>query len=254
MDTAAGFQHWILKFDGISNNRDRELADRRGYGKIEFAYHLMARDAGIIMSECRLHHEGGRSHFMTRRFDRDDAGRKLHMQSLGALRHFDYQMPGAFAYEQAIQTTRELGLGANAVEQQVRRTVFNIAARNQDDHVKNISFLMDRSGAWRLAPAYDITYSYNPGGAWTGQHQMSVAGKRGDFERSDLLGFAETSGLRRVAAKRVIDEVLDVVSNWPQYALRAEVPKADIERIGKVHRVARLATRPRASPTRAEGS
>ena len=241
VDTAAGFQHWILKFDGISNNRDRELADPRGYGKIEYAYHLMARDAGITMSECRLHHEGGRSHFMTRRFDRDDAGRKLHMQSLGALRHFDLRQAGAYAYEQAILTIRELGLGASAVEQQFRRTAFNIAARNQDDHVKNISFLMDRSGTWRLSPAYDVTYSYNPGGAWTGQHQMSMAGKRGHFERNDLLGFAETSGLKPVAARRAIDEVLGVVSNWPQYARRANVPKRDIERIGKVHRVARLA-------------
>lgn len=245
VDTAAGFQHWILKFDGISNNRDRELADPRGYGKIEYAYHLMARDAGIIMSECRLHHEGGRSHFMTRRFDRDDAGRKLHMQSLGALRHFDLHQAGAYAYEQAILTIRELGLGASAVEQQVRRTAFNIAARNQDDHVKNISFLMDRSGTWRLSPAYDVTYSYNPGGAWTGQHQMSMAGKRGHFERGDLLGFAETSGLKPVAARRAIDEVLGVVSNWPQYARRANVPKRDVERIGKVHRVAHLATNSR---------
>ena len=242
VDTAAGFQHWILKFDGISNNRDRELADPRGYGKIEYAYHLMARDAGIIMADCRLHHEGGRSHFMTRRFDRDDAGRKLHMQSLGALRHFDLRQAGAYAYEQASLTIRELGLGASAVEQQVRRTAFNIAARNQDDHVKNISFLMDRSGTWRLSPAYDVTYSYNPGGAWTGQHQMSMAGKRGHFERSDLLGFAETSGLKPTAARRAIDEVLGVVSNWPQYARRANVPKSDIERIGRVHRVVRLAT------------
>ena len=247
VDVAAGFQHWILKFDGIANNRHREFADPRGYGRIEYAYHLMARDAGIEMAECRLHHEGGRSHFMTRRFDRDDAGRKLHMQSLGALRHFDYHMPGAHAYEQAIQTIREFGLGTSAVEQQVRRAAFNIAARNQDDHVKNISFLMDRSGAWRLSPAYDITYSYNPGGAWTGHHQMSMAGKRDQFERSDLLGFAEASGLKRVAARRVLDEVLDAVSNWPRYARQANVPKADIERIGKAHRVAHLAATLRAS-------
>ena len=299
VDVAAGFQHWILKFDGIVNNRDREVADPRGYGRIEYAYHLMARDAGIDMAECRLHHEGGRSHFMTRRFDRDAAGRRLHMQSLGALWHFDYHQPGAYAYEQAIQTIRELGLGTSVVEQQCfdrdaagrrlhmqslgalwhfdyhqpgayayeqaiqtirelglgtsvveqqfRRAAFNIAARNQDDHVKNISFLMDRSGAWRLSPAYDVTYSYNPGGAWTGHHQMSMASKRDQFERGDVLGFAETSGLKRVAARRVLDEVLDAVSNWPRYARQADVPKADVERIGKVHRVARLATTLRAS-------
>ena len=241
VDVAAGFQHWILKFDGIVNNRDREVADPRGYGRIEYAYHLMARDAGIDMAECRLHHEGGRSHFMTRRFDRDAAGRRLHMQSLGALRHFDYHQPGAYAYEQAIQTIRELGLGTSVVEQQFRRTAFNIAARNQDDHVKNISFLMDRSGAWRLSPAYDVTYSYNPGGPWTGHHQMSMAGKRDQFERSDLLGFAENSGVKPAAAIRVLDEVLGAISDWPRYARQADVSKADVERIGKVHRVARLA-------------
>ena len=256
VDTAAGFQHWILKFDGISNNRDRELADPRGYGKMEYAYHLMARDAGIIMSECRLHHEGGRSHFMTRRFDRDGAGRKLHMQSLGALRHFDLHQVGAYAYEQAILTIRELGLGASAVEQQVRRTAFNIAARNQDDHVKNISFLMDRSGTWQLSPAYDVTYAYNPDGTWTGSHQMSLAGKREQFERSDLLGFAKTSGLKLATAKRVIDEVLSAVSNWPHHAERADVPKTDIERIGKTHQVRRLAAirpAPGVSPPQGRG-
>ena len=246
VDVAAGFQHWILKFDGIANNRDREVTDPRGYGRIEYAYHLMARDAGIDMAECRLHHEGGRSHFMTRRFDRDAAGRRLHMQSLGALRHFDYHQPGAYAYEQAIQTIRELGLGTSVVEQQFRRTAFNIAARNQDDHVKNISFLMDRSGAWRLSPAYDVTYSYNPGGPWTGHHQMSMAGKRGQFERSDLLGFAENSGVKPAAAIRVLDEVLGAISDWPRYARQADVSKADVERIGKVHRVARLAANLRA--------
>ena len=247
VDTAAGFQHWILKFDGVSDNRDRELADPRGYGKIEYAYHLMARDAGIVMAECRLHHEGGRSHFMTRRFDRDSAGRRLHMQSLGALRHVDYHLPGAFAYEQAIRTIRELGLGMRAVEQQVRRTVFNVAARNQDDHVKNISFLLDRGGVWRVSPGYDIVYSYNPGGAWTGQHQMSIAGKRDNFERADLLRFAGSSGMKRAAAERIVDEVLAAVGDWPRHARLADVPDRDVKRIGKTHRVGSLASA-RAAP------
>ena len=241
VDSKMGFEHWILKFDGVRYQSDWELADPQGYGKIEYAYHRMAQDAGVIMSECRLHHEGGRSHFMTRRFDRDEAGRKLHMQSLGALRHFDYNQPGAYAYEQAMDTIYKLGLGMAALEQQYRRTVFNIVARNQDDHVKNISFLMGRDGKWRLSPAYDVVYSYNPDGIWTGKHQMSVVGKRDNFEHKDLLRFAEISGIRRAAAGRSIDEVATVVANWPQYAAEAGVPQNDIRRIGATHRTAAMA-------------
>ncbi|MCY3599704.1 MAG: type II toxin-antitoxin system HipA family toxin [Gemmatimonadetes bacterium] len=236
VDAEAGFEHWILKFDGVANNRDRELADPLGYGRIEHAYHLMAREAGIEMSECRLHHEGGRSHFMTRRFDRGAKGRKIHMQSLAALRHFDYNLPGAYAYEQAVETIRRLGLGMAVVEEQYRRAVFNIVARNQDDHVKNITFLMNRSGAWRLSPAYDVAYAYNPRGRWTGRHQMSMAGKRDGFERVDLLKFAETSGLKIPAASRVIDRVLTAVGNWRHFASEAGVEERDAGRIAKTHR------------------
>ena len=235
--TTRGFEHWLLKFDGITNNRDREVADPQGYGKIEYAYHLMARDAGIAMGDCRLHHEGGRSHFMTRRFDRDEKGHKIHMQSLAGLRHFDYNDPAAYAYEQAMETIRALGLGLPVVEQQFRRTVFNLAARNQDDHVKNISFLMDRTGTWRLSPAYDVSYSYNPSGEWTGQHQMSVSGKRDNFTHADLVRFGETSGLKRNTSRRLIDEVLDAVDNWPRYADAAQIPQNDVQRIRKTHRV-----------------
>ncbi len=237
VDTKAGFEHWILKFDGITSNRDRELADPLGYGRIEYAYHLMTCEAGIEMSECRLYLEGGRSHFMTRRFDRDKAGGKKHMQSLAALRHFDYNDPGAHSYEQVMETIRELGLGMAVVEEQYRRTVFNIVARNQDDHVKNIAFLMNRRGEWRLSPAYDVTYAYNRGGPWTDQHQMSVAGKRSGFERADLLRFAETSGLKIPRARRVIDRVLDAVADWPRFASEAGVEKRDIQRIRGMHRL-----------------
>ena len=237
VDTEAGFDHWILKFDGIANNHDRGLADPLGYGRIEYAYHLMARDAGIEMSKCRLHLEGGRSHFMARRFDRDRAGGKIHMQSLAVSRHFDYNDPGAHSYEQAMETIRELGLGMAVAEEQYRRTVFNIAARNQDDHTKNIAFLMDRRGEWRLSPAYDVTYAYNRRGPWTDQRQMSMAGKRGGFERADLLRFAETSGLKIPRASRVIDRVLDAVANWPRFASEAGVGKRDVQRIGRTHRL-----------------
>lgn len=237
VDTKAGFEHWILKFDGIAGNRDRELADPLGYGRIEYAYHLMALAAGIEMNECRLHGEGGRSHFMTRRFDRDAAGGKVHMQSLAGLRHFDYNDAGAHSYEQAMETIRGLGLGTGAAEEQYRRAVFNVVARNQDDHVKNISFLMNGAGEWRLSPAYDVTYAYNPRGPWTGRHQMSLAGKRSGFERADLLRFAETSGLKAPRAARVIGEVLEAVADWPRFAVEAGVGERDARRIRKTHRL-----------------
>ena len=238
VDTKAGFEHWILKFDGVTDNRDRELADPAGYGRIEYAHHLMALAAGIEMCECRLQCEGGRAHFMTRRFDRElDTGGKIHMQSLAALRHFDYNDSGAYSYEQAMETVRELGLGMAVVEEQYRRTVFNLVARNQDDHVKNISFLMNRAGEWRLSPAYDVTYAYNRQGPWTGQHQMSLAGKRRGFERADLLRLAETSGLKMPRAARVIEEVLEAGADWPRFAAEAGVGKRDMQRIRKTHRL-----------------
>lgn len=232
-----GYEHWLLKFDGVSNNRDKELADPQGFGKIEYAYHLMATAAGIDMSECRLHHEGGRSHFMTRRFDRDGRGRKLHMQSLGAMQHFDFNDPASYTYEQAALTIRGLGLGMDVVEQQVRRAIFNVVARNQDDHVKNISFLMDRSGTWRLSPAYDVAYSYNPSGVWTRDHQMSLAGKRNDFTYDDLMAFASNVGVKAVRAKRTIEEVVEAVGRWRAFAEKAGVDPSDMSRIEKTFRM-----------------
>ena len=236
VDTQAGFEHWILKFDGISSNRDGGLAGPGGFGRIEYAYHLMAREAGIHMSDCRLHHEGGRSHFMTRRFDRDREGRRIHMQSLGALQHFDFHEPRAHAYEQAIQTIRELSLGMSAVEEQYRRAVFNIVARNQDDHVKNIAFLMNRKGEWRLSPAYDVAYAFNPRGTWTRDHQMSMAGKRNDFAREELLNFAGSAGLKKTVAGRILDEVISAVRNWNRSASHAGVADRDARRVARTHR------------------
>ena len=235
-DAPEGFEHWILKFDGISNNRDREVADPRGFGRIEYACYRMALEAGIEMSQCRLHHEGGRCHFMTRRFDRDEKGRKIHMQSLGALQHYDFNEPGAYAYEQAILTIRGLGLGMPAVEEQFRRALFNVVARNQDDHVKNISFLMNRRGEWRLSPAYDVVYSYNPSGAWTRSHQMSLGGKRNRFARDDVLRFARSCGLRNPVAIRILDEVVGSVSRWRTHGADAGVEQRDIARIERTHR------------------
>lgn len=232
-----GYEHWLLKFDGVSNNRDKELADPQGFGKIEYAYYLMATEAGIDMSECRLHHEGGRSHFMTRRFDRDERGRKRHMQSLGAMQHFDFNDPASYSYEQAVLTIRDLGLGMDVVEQQYKRAVFNVVARNQDDHVKNISFLMDRSGAWRLSPAYDMAYSYNPSGSWTRDHQMSLAGKRNDFTHGDLMVFASNLGLKSNKANQAIEDIVDAVAKWQEFAELAGVEHSDMSRIEKTFRM-----------------
>lgn len=240
IDAGDGFEHWLMKFDGIDNNRDKEEPDPQGFGLIEYGYYLMATAAGIEMTPCRLHHEGGRSHFMTRRFDRpvDENGvtHKLHMQSLCALQHYDFNDPRGYSYEQAILTIRELGLGAPALEQQFLRAIFNIIARNQDDHVKNIAFLMDQSGEWTLSPAFDVNYSYNPSGDWTGQHQMSLNGKRDGFEMDDLLAFAENASIKPAKAKALISNVSEVVANWPQYAQDAGVDDETTRRIGNAQR------------------
>jgi len=219
----AGFDYWLLKFDGVTGNKDKELEDPKGYGAIEYAYYLMAKAAGINMSECRLLEENGRRHFMTRRFDRLDGGEKLHMQSLCALAHFDFNQAGAYAYEQALLIIRQLNLPMTAVEEQFRRMVFNLIARNQDDHVKNIAFLMDKAGRWSLAPAFDVTYSYNPTGSWTDRHQMTMNGKRDGFTLADFRAFAKVALMKRGRAEAILAEVLDAVKKWPDYAEQAEV-------------------------------
>jgi serine/threonine-protein kinase HipA len=231
-----GFSQWLMKFDGVQGNKDKEVADPQGFGRIEYAYYLMAVEAGIDMEECRLHEEGGRAHFMTKRFDRTANGRKLHMQSLGALMHYDFNIAGAYAYEQALRTIRRLGLAMPDVERQVRRAFFNILARNQDDHVKNIAFLMDRKGVWRLSPAFDMAYSYNPSGVWTGQHQMSLNGKRDGFDVEDLLTFAAAGGVKQSRAKSILTEVSAAVSQWRRFAQDAGMPDTDIDRIARTQR------------------
>ncbi|MDQ0465778.1 serine/threonine-protein kinase HipA [Caulobacter ginsengisoli] len=218
-----GFEYWLLKLDGVEGNRDKALADPRGYGAVEYAYARMARAAGIDMPPCRLLEEGGRRHFMVRRFDRLEGGGKLHMQSLAALAHLDFNDPGAHSYEQTLQIMRRLGLGMEALEEQYRRMVFNVLARNQGDHVKNIAFLMDRSGAWRLSPAFDMAWSHNPAGLWTSHHQMSMNGKCADFEAADFIETARTASLNRATAARIVREVADAVADWPRFADEAMV-------------------------------
>jgi len=231
-----GFEHWLLKFDGVSGNRDKELEDPKGYGVIEYAYSKMATDAGLTMSECRLFEEGGRRHFMTRRFDRLPGGRKLHMQTLGALAHFDYNMAGAYGYEQALLAIRQLGLPVSAVEEQFRRMAFNIIARNQDDHVKNIAFLMDKKGRWSLAPAFDVIYSFQPTGQWTSTHQMTLNGKRDGFTMEDFRTCAKGASIKRRRAEAIVEEVRTAVSRWQDYAAESGVPSSRIEKITRTLR------------------
>lgn len=214
----AGFGYWLLKFDGVSGNKDKELEDPQGFTVLEYAYSRMARDAGIEMTDCALLEEGGRRHFMTRRFDRLPNGDKIHMQSLAALAHLDFNAPDLNSYEQAFDVIKRLGLPMAALEQQFRRMLFNVVARNQDDHVKNIAFLMDKGGQWSLAPAFDVAWSYNPEGKWTSRHQMSINGKRDGFVMNDFRVAAATAGLARGRAETLLEEVIHIVSKWPTYA------------------------------------
>jgi serine/threonine-protein kinase HipA len=237
-DVDAGFEHWLLKLDGVNGNRDRELADPAGHGVIEYAYHHMAVAAGISMSDCRLLDEGGRRHFMTRRFDRTPAGGRLHMQSLGGLAHFDFNAAAAHSYEQALGVIRRLGLPMAQVEEQFRRMAFNILARNQDDHVKNIAFLMDRTGQWSLSPAFDLTWSYNPAGLWTSRHQMTMNGKSDDFQHEDFRACARTASMKRGRAEAILAEVGDAVRRWPEFAAQAGADEARAEAIAATHRLA----------------
>jgi len=227
-----GFEPWILKFDGV---RDDMLGDSKGYGRIEFAYSRMAKEAGIQMEECRLYHDNGRSHFMTRRFDRDRSGKKVHMQSLCGLAHYDFKMPGAYGYEQALSIIQRFNLGNPALTEMYRRMCFNVVARNQDDHTRNIAFLMNEAGDWRLAPAFDVIWAYNPAGEWTNQHQMSIGGKRDNFTRGDLGNVARQYGIRN--PDEILDRVIDVVGRWPQFAEENKVSDRKIEEIRKSHRL-----------------
>ncbi|OGR07561.1 MAG: toxin HipA [Deltaproteobacteria bacterium RIFOXYD12_FULL_50_9] len=226
-----GYDYWILKLDGVA---DLELGEPRNYGRIEYAYHLMAKAAGIKMTECRLHKENGRAHFLTKRFDRAN-GDKVHMQTLCGIAHYDFNMAGAYGYEQAFDVMRRLGLDHAQAVQQYKRMVFNVLARNQDDHTKNITFLMDKEGKWSLSPAYDVTYSHNPKGDWTNQHQMTINGKRDHFILDDLVGVGKAIKLSNPML--VISEVFDAVVSWPEFADEAGVPKETAENIKKYHRL-----------------
>lgn len=216
-DAPKGFSHWILKFDGVSKN---DLGVTSGYGLVEFAYYKMAIDCGINMTECRLFEENGRAHFMTRRFDRD-GNKKIHMQSFCALRHFDFKDIEIYSYEELFETLGPFKFTYPTIEQLYRRMVFNVVAQNRDDHTKNFSFLMDEQGQWKFSPAFDICYSYRPGSEWVDHHALSINGKRDNITRNDLL----IVGKRQTIYKpnKIIDEIVEVVNQWPSYADKARV-------------------------------
>ncbi len=236
IDAGSGFSYWLLKFDGVSGNKDKGFDLPLGYGLIEYAYYKMALAAGIEMHECRILEENGRHHFMAKRFDRTSDGEKIHMQSLGAIAHLDYNQPAANSYEQAFQVIKQLELPMSATEELFRRMAFNIVARNQDDHVKNIAFLMDRKGAWSLSPAFDMTYAYDPKNKWLGKHQMSLNGKREDFVIDDFEACAKTISIKRGRAKSILSEVQDAVAKWDKVAEESGVPSEKISKIGGTHR------------------
>lgn len=219
VEAPKGFCHWLLKLDGVTN---AALGDPQHYGKIEYVYYMMALRAGLEMSECRLLEENGRAHFMTKRFDRIGGNEKVHMQTLCGLAHYDYKMLHAYSYEQAFQVMRRLRLPYWQAEQMFRRMVFNVIARNQDDHTKNISFLMDKAGTWRLSPAYDVSWAYNPRGEWTSHHQMSINNKWDGITRTDLLSVAKAMHIKQ--ANEIVNEVCDAVSMWSTIAKDYDIP------------------------------
>ena len=236
VDAPAGFEHWLLKFDGVANDTFQEP---EGFGRIEYAYYLMAKAAGIEMTECRLLEENGRAHFMTRRFDRI-GNKKLHMQTLCAIAQMDYRRPEGNSYEMAFRAMRALNIDYAQQEEQYRRMLFNIIARNHDDHTKNISFLMNPTGEWTLSPGYDIAYAYNPEGEWTAVHQMSMLGKRKNFTKEDLLAFGEMQNVRK--APLVLEKVLDAITDWNTFAQQAGLDGITAKRIAAAHLVGQLGT------------
>lgn len=227
-DAPKGFTHWLIKFDGVS---DQQLGTTAGYGRVEMAYYLMAKEAAIEMTECRLLEENDRAHFMTKRFDREHGKGKLHVQSLCALAHYDFNEINLFSYEQLFEAMRSMLLPYSDAEQLFRRMVFNVMSRNCDDHTKNFAFIMDKTGQWKLAPAFDVCHSYRPGSTWVSQHSMSINNKRQNITRHDLLEVAKKINIKKADA--IINQVSEAVSNWREFANQTNVKKDLKEAIEK---------------------
>ena len=227
-DAPKGFTHWLLKFDGVT---DQQLGTSSGYGRVEMAYYLMAKEAAIEMTECRLLEENDRAHFMTKRFDREHGKGKIHVQSFCAIAHYDFNEINSFSYEQLFETMRSMLLPYTDAEQLYRRMVFNVMARNCDDHTKNFSFIMEKTGQWKLAPAFDVCHSYRPDSTWVSQHSMSINGKRQNITRNDLLQVAQKMNIKKADA--IINQVHEAVGKWDEFAIQTKVKKDLKEAIAK---------------------
>lgn len=226
IEAPEGFEYYLIKLDGVT--AEAGFRETQNFGRLEYSFYRLVKECGIDMSDCSLIEENGRAHFLTRRFDRQN-GDKIHMQTLCGIAHYDYRNPRSYSYEQAFNVMRALRLPYSQAQEMYRRMVFNVVVRNQDDHTKNISFLMDRQGKWSLSPAYDMGFAYNPKGGWTAQHQMSVNGKFDDITRNDLLEFAKRNNIKDAA--EIIDCITEVSSRWPIMARECEVPQPMIDAI-----------------------
>ena len=226
IETPEGFDYYLIKLDGVT--AEAGFRETQNFGRLEYSFYRLVKECGIEMSDCSLIEENGRAHFLTKRFDRQN-GEKIHMQTLCGIAHYDYRNPRSYSYEQAFNVMRALRLPYSQAQEMYRRMVLNVVIRNQDDHTKNISFLMDRQGKWILSPAYDMGFAYNPKGGWTAQHQMSINGKFDDISRQDLLEFARHNNIKE--ATEIIDRIAEVSSRWPLLARECEVPQPMIDAI-----------------------
>lgn len=236
-ESSKGFEHWLIKFSGVSGNKDKEDEDREDLGIIEYAYYLMAKEAGINMSECRILDDGKNCHFMTKRFDRDNNGNKFHMQTLCALAHMDFNQAGMYSYEQLFSVLNQIGAHHQDSVEAFKRMLFNIFSFNCDDHTKNTSFLMDKTGQWKLSPAYDVSFAFNPNGFWTSSHQMTINGKRKNIAESDFETCARIGSLSSKEVKNAFLDVKSAVSKWKAIAKNTALSEKRINEIWEIIKI-----------------
>ncbi len=231
-DVEDGFEHWLLKFDGMG--ADKGLGKTENHGRIEFSYYQMALQAGINMEPCRLLEENGRAHFMTKRFDRT-GNQKHHVQTLCAMDHMDFKSMNTYDYSQIFVLLDNLGFDYEAKEEVFRRMCFNVMAANCDDHSKNFAFILKEGESWQLAPAYDVAYAFNPDGQWTYQHFMSVSGQYGNITVDHLLAVAQRFAIG--TGPQVLSQVRDAVAGWVDIARANNIPEAEVQEVGKHHKL-----------------
>lgn len=205
------WKHWLIKLDGVIGE---QFGESHGWGRVEYAYYLMAKDCGIDISESQLLEENGRAHFMTKRFDRE-GNIKHHVLSLCGIQHYDFNDMFGYTYEQVFQTMRSLRLTYPEAEQMFRRMVFNVLATNYDDHTKNFSFLLKQNEKWQLAPAFDLCFAFDPSNHWVNKQTLSVNGKRLGITAEDLLTIAHDNNIKK--ADHIVNEVNSIVKSWETY-------------------------------------